>query len=140
MTGGTGNDRMDGGSGADILRGGAGNDRMLGGSGADRLSGDDGNDLLDGGSSRDVLTGGRGGDDFVFGNGDRVTDFNASEGDRIVFAERLGLTLDDVEVLQDATGTTIAYGNQTMRLDGVTDPFDLGNAIRFDYQPGFDFL
>lgn len=140
MTGGTGNDRMDGGSGADILRGGAGNDRMLGGSGADRLTGDDGGDLLDGGSGRDVLTGGRGGDDFVFGNGDRVTDFNASEGDQIVFAEQLGLTLEDILVLQDSTGTTIAYGSQTMRLDGVTEPFDLGNAIKFDYQPGFDFL
>ena len=140
MSGGAGNDRMDGGTGNDNLRGGDGDDRLLGGSGADRLSGDAGNDLLDGGSGSDILTGGFGGDAFVFGNGDRVTDFNASQGDQIVFDERLGLALEDIRVIQDATGTTIAFGTQTMRLDGVTEPFDLGNAIKFDHQPGFDFL
>ena len=140
MSGGNGNDRMDGGTGNDNLRGGDGDDRLLGGSGADRLTGDAGNDLLDGGSGSDILTGGFGGDAFVFGNGDRVTDFNASQGDQIVFDERLGLALEDIRVIQDATGTTIAFGTQTMRLDGVTEPFDLGNAIKFDYQPGFDFL
>lgn len=140
LSGGNGNDRMDGGSGNDSMSGGAGNDRMLGGSGADRLKGGAGNDLLDGGSGRDILTGGLGGDSFVFGNGDRVTDFKASEGDQIVFDERLGLGLEDIRVIRDATGTTIAYGAQTMRLDGVTERFDLGNAIKFDYQNDFDFL
>lgn len=140
MNGGRGNDRMDGGLGADIMRGGEGNDRSLGGAGADRLFGDAGDDLLDGGAGRDILAGGVGGDSFIFGNGDRVTDFNASEGDQILFAARLGLGIEDVRVTYDATGATVGYGTQTMRLDGVTQPFDLGNAIKFDYQPSFDFL
>ena len=140
MNGGDGNDRMDGGLGNDVMRGGLGNDRMLGRAGNDRMFGDAGGDLLDGGAGRDVLTGGAGGDAFVFGNGDRVTDFNASAGDQIFFAEMLGLTLDDVRVTYDAAGATVAFGAQTMRLDGVTQPFDLGNAIKFDYQPTFDFL
>jgi Ca2+-binding RTX toxin-like protein len=47
IDGGTGNDRLTGGRGADDIRGGAGDDRLTGGFGADILSGQDGNDTLD---------------------------------------------------------------------------------------------
>src|SRR5258705_2628520 len=57
LFGGTGNDVLTGGSGADLLFGGAGNDTLLG---------KGGNDLLFGGAGNDVLTGGAG-DDQVFG-------------------------------------------------------------------------
>jgi Ca2+-binding RTX toxin-like protein len=140
VNGGNGDDVLDGGLGNDQLSGGAGNDRILGGGGADRGWGGEGDDLFDGGAGRDVFTGGFGGDSFVFGAGDRVTDFNAGQGDQIVFAEALGLDLADIRVTRDATGTTIAFGTQTMRLDGVTQPFDLGNHIKFDYVPSMDFL
>lgn len=140
VSGGDGNDRVDGGLANDRLNGDAGDDRLLGNAGADQLFGGQGNDLLDGGAGRDVLNGGAGGDTFVFGNGDRVTDFSAAQGDEIVFAATLGLDLADIAVVYGVTGATISYGTQTMRLDGVTQPFDLGNHVKFDYQPSFDFL
>lgn len=140
VQGGDGNDRIDAGAGNDIARGGDGDDRLLGGAGADRLFGDAGNDLLDGGGARDRLTGGAGGDTFVFGNGDTVLDFNASEGDQIAFNAALGLDLADITVTVGTTATTVAWGAQTMTLTGVTQPFDLGNAFDFGYAPSFDFL
>jgi len=141
VSGGAGNDRIDAGQGNDSLRGGDGDDRMLGGAGADRLFGDAGNDLLDGGAGRDLLTGGAGGDLFVFGNLDRVLDFNAAEGDQIAFNGALGLDLADITVTVGATDTTITWGKQTMTLAGVNQPFDLGNAFDFGYDPtSFDFL
>lgn len=139
-SGGNGNERMDGGAGHDRLNGDAGNDLLLGSGGADRLVGGAGNDLHDGGAGRDVMTGGMGGDTFVFGNADRVTDFSAAQGDQIVFAAALGLDLADIAVSFDATGASLTYGAQTMRLDGVTAPFDLGNHISFGYQQAFEFL
>jgi Ca2+-binding RTX toxin-like protein len=139
VTGGLGNDRIDGGTGADRLSGAMGNDLLLGGAGADRLDGGDGNDQLNGGVGRDQLTGGMGGDTFVFGNGDRATDFNAGQGDQLVFDASLGLDLSMISVVFDATGATVSAGARSMRLDGAT-PFDLGNHIAFDHVQGFDFL
>ena len=81
-----------------------------------------------------------GGDEFVFGNGDTVADFDALEGDQIMFHAALGLDLSDITVSIGATGTTITFGAQTMTLAGVTEAFDLGNAIKFDYQPSFEFV
>jgi len=86
----------------------------------------------------DDLTGGAGGDMFVFGNLDRVLDFNASEGDQIAFNGALAY-LADITVTVGATGTTVS-GNQTMTLEGVTQPFDLGNAFDFGAIANFDFL
>lgn len=140
VQGGQGNDRVDAGAGSDLVRGGDGNDLMLGGGGSDRLFGDMGNDLLDGGAGRDRLTGGAGGDTFVFGNGDTVTDFNASQGDQIAFNAALGLDLADISVTIGSTSTTISYAGQTMVLQGVTQPFDLGNAFDFGHVPSFDFI
>jgi Ca2+-binding RTX toxin-like protein len=73
VNGNIGADTCDGGSGDDTVRGGQGDDVLLGGAGNDWLTGDLGND---------TLTGGPGADTFHAGAGvDRVTDFNASEGD-----------------------------------------------------------
>jgi Ca2+-binding RTX toxin-like protein len=72
-----GSDTIDGGAGDDVVRGGQQDDLVLGGAGNDWVSGDRGTD---------TLTGGAGADNFhVFdGSGaDRVTDFNAAEGDRV---------------------------------------------------------
>lgn len=140
VLGGQGNDRINGGAGVDQIQGGAGDDRMLGEAGADRMFGGDGNDLFDGGLDRDLMTGGLGGDTFVFGKGDRVTDFSALQGDQLVFDAALALDLASITVTYDATGATVRLGNEAMRLQGVTEPFDLGNHIKFDYQPSFEFL
>jgi Ca2+-binding RTX toxin-like protein len=89
-----GNDRLDGGDGIDVLNGGDGVDVLLGGAG---------HDFLAGGLGADTHTGGTGADTFQFlasdlvtyshpylygrtyqsVETDRVTDFNAAEGDRI---------------------------------------------------------
>jgi Ca2+-binding RTX toxin-like protein len=142
MRGGDGNDLMDGGIGADRMFGDAGNDKIWGGNGADRLEGGAGDDELNGGTGNDVLVGGLGGDSFVFGAGDRVADFSADQGDQIVFSAALGLTEADLILTVTAAGTTVgAVGVAgTMLLSGVTQPFDIGNHVKFDYVPTFDFL
>jgi Ca2+-binding RTX toxin-like protein len=140
VLGGTGNDRIDAGAGNDRVVGGDGNDLILGGAGADRLTGEAGNDVFDGGTGRDTMSGGLGGDTFVFGTGDRVTDFNALEGDQIAFDAGLGLDLADITITIGTTGTTIGHAGGSLFLAGVTQPFDTGNAFDFGYQPGFEFV
>jgi len=76
LNGNRGADVLTAGSGGDVLRGGQGDDVITGGAGADWLSGDLGND---------TLTGGGGGDVFHAGGGvDRLTDFVAAQGDRVL--------------------------------------------------------
>ncbi|MBU1375869.1 MAG: right-handed parallel beta-helix repeat-containing protein [Alphaproteobacteria bacterium] len=72
-----GNDTCSGGDGADTLRGGQDDDLVLGGAGADYLSGDKGSDTMTGGDGADIF--------HTFGDAgiDRVTDFNAAQGDRV---------------------------------------------------------
>jgi len=48
LNGGTGNDTLTGGGGADEIRGGSGNDRLTGGFGRDTLLGEEGDDVLNG--------------------------------------------------------------------------------------------
>lgn len=65
---------------------------------ANRLSGRGGADTLDGGRGNDTLSGGADGDRFVFAvnyGQDRITDFNALQGD--VIALRLGTAFDTYE-------------------------------------------
>ena len=81
LQGGKNDDRLISWNGDDTLVGGQGDDTLIGGSGAD---------LLTGGAGADVLTGGSGADTYVFtaqdwAQGDVITDFNASEGDKIQF-------------------------------------------------------
>ena len=100
--GGTGNDTLNGGNGNDSLYGGAGNDTLNGDAGNDLLVGNEGNDILNGGAGDDILiggkgsdtlTGGSGADTFLWRAGDTgsatITDFKASEGDRIDLSDLL---------------------------------------------------
>ncbi len=63
-----------GGDGNDTLYGEGGNDNLQGGNGADSLDGGSGNDTLFGGENNDVLIGGTGVDDLVGGGGDDILD------------------------------------------------------------------
>lgn len=69
------------------MQGGNGDDRLVGGHGDDVLVGGRGNDVLIGGPGNDDLVGGPGADRYVVGQGkDVITNFNAAEGDRLVFS------------------------------------------------------
>ncbi len=140
VRGGDGNDVIDGGSAADRLFGDDGDDRLLGGAGVDRLDGGAGNDLLDGGVGNDVLTGGLGGDSFVFGAGDRVTDFNGLAGDMVVFDASLGIDETALTISTTAAGTVISYAGGSMTLTGYFGPIEPGNQLQFDCVPSMDFL
>lgn len=82
---------------------GTGKSEVLNGSsGADIIDGGGGNDVIYGGAGTDYLTGGRGADTFIFDSHsqyDVITDFNAAEGDRIVFGT-------------DASATQAIYSGQ----------------------------
>ncbi|MEA5496634.1 peptidylprolyl isomerase [Limnoraphis robusta Tam1] len=94
INGGDGNDILNGNRGEDVISGGNGDDFIRGGQGNDVLNGDAGNDYLIGDLGSDTMTGGAGADTFMlrldesvgvrdFNAVDRITDFNAGEGDRI---------------------------------------------------------
>jgi hypothetical protein len=92
LAGRDGRDRLGGGGGNDRLLGEGGDDTLTGQEGDDVLMGGDGADSLDGGTGLDRLTGGLGADQFRFGAAplslaaDRIYDFSAIEGDRIVIS------------------------------------------------------
>lgn len=73
-----GEDTLDGGVGNDVIRGGQDNDVIAGGAGDDWLSGDRGSDTLTGGAGADTFHG------FSEAGLDRIVDFNAAEGDRVL--------------------------------------------------------
>jgi Ca2+-binding RTX toxin-like protein len=75
LFGGTGNDTLTGGSGADQLFGQAGNDTLLGRGGVDFLFGGEDNDTLTGGDADDQVFGEAGDDRMVWNPGDD-TDLN----------------------------------------------------------------
>ena len=70
LTGGEGNDNIDGEGGNDALLGGAGGDYINGGAGNDRIWGQDGNDGLAGGAGDDLAYGQAGADTLAGGAGD----------------------------------------------------------------------
>ncbi len=124
LTTGSGNDALSGGAGDDSLAGGAGNDALSGGAGADTLLGQEGDDSLLGGAGADLLTGGAGADRFVLQDAgsaaldstllamDRITDFNAASGDRLVLrGQRVGGAIQPI-----ATGSFAPPGGPLLPL------------------------
>ncbi|MEL7034123.1 MAG: peptidylprolyl isomerase [Cyanobacteria bacterium J06592_8] len=103
LTGDEGNDIINGNRGLDVISGGAGDDFLRGGEDNDIVNGDDGNDYLIGDLGSDTLTGGVGADTFMLrvdesigvndiNAVDRITDFNAGEGDRIAIIGDLSIS------------------------------------------------
>jgi peptidyl-prolyl cis-trans isomerase B (cyclophilin B) len=90
LSGGRGDDRLQGKGGNDWLTGGFGLDHLQGGQGNDWLVGEAGDDVLIGNLGQDWLSGGEGADRFVLGRSgsalhlaDVITDFSAAQGDKI---------------------------------------------------------
>jgi Ca2+-binding RTX toxin-like protein len=105
IIGGSGNDRIKGGSGADRLIGGAGDDRIKGGSGADILSGGSGNDRLQGGDDDDLLRGGAG-DDLLIGDAGADTMRGGAGNDRMVWNPG-----DGSDIMRGGAGIDTAIAN-----------------------------
>jgi serralysin len=110
---------------SDFLLGTSGDDSLAGRSGNDVLSGGAGNDILTGGAGFDRLIGGAGADRFVFTSladrGDRINDFNVSQGDKI-----------DVSALLDAHG----YKGVDPIADGTLKFVDTSQGERLDVHIG----
>ncbi len=82
-----GDDTMNGLGGNDTLQGGYGDDYMLGGGGNDHLLGQVGADYINGGNGNDTITGGTAGDTFVFSGSfgiDTITDFGFADVARVL--------------------------------------------------------
>lgn len=100
LYGNLGNDTLTGGSGDEIIRGGQGDDSLSGGAGNDWISGDRGNDTMSGGPGADTFH------TFLGAGTDVVTDFNASEGDRVQVDAGTNYTLS-----QQGADVVIDMGN-----------------------------
>lgn len=99
---GGGNDYVSGGSGNDYMDGQDGDDRMFGGSGRDTLYGLNGDDRLSGGDDQDYLEGGKGEDMLYGGSGNDV--LSGGRGDDKIF----GGAGDDVSY--GGLGSDVAIG------------------------------
>jgi Ca2+-binding RTX toxin-like protein len=95
-----GNDTLDGGAGNDQVRGGQGDDSISGGAGDDYISGDRGNDTETGGPGADIFH------SFSGAGIDRVLDFNAAEGDRVMLDPGTSYTVSQV-----GADTVVDMGN-----------------------------
>lgn len=116
LFGGSGNDVLMGGSGADMLFGQAGNDTLLGKGGNDLLFGGEGNDTLTGGDGDDQVFGEAGNDRLIWNPGD---DTDLNEG---------GAGIDTIEVNggNGAEVFTATANGSRVRFDRVSPaPFSL---------------
>ena len=99
-----------------------------GGSGNDKISGGGGNDTLIGGSGDDILTGDGGADTFVISGRDTVTDFTATDGDKLDF----GGSSSTLSLNYKVEGGDLVINSAT--LDNITDVTGL-NAANFVFNP-----
>ena len=113
-----------GGIGNDILNGLAGNDILIGGAG---------NDILNGGTGTDTLTGGLGNDIFLFvygqANGDAITDFGGlgtAAGDVIELrGYGAGTTLSNIIANTYVIHDGITGRDEVINIQGRLDPSDI---------------
>ena len=105
MTGDAGDDRLEGGAGADTLTGGAGDDRLEGGAGADALTGGTGADTFVFGQESVVDTGSATETRTLPVETDNVWDFTQSQGDRL---DLRGLTEHSLFTGGTTAGTTLS--------------------------------
>jgi parallel beta-helix repeat protein len=140
LSGYTGNDTVYGGEGRDNIHGGdqddtvygdagnddvygdKGNDFVYGGDGDDKVRGNDGNDVLFGGAGIDQVYGDAGIDQFVFDATallgiDRVRDFNASIGEKLILSNLL-VDFDPLtDAITDFVMITQVSSNSFMHVD-----------------------
>ena len=109
-------DSISGGGGNDNIQGCAGDDNLNGNNGNDVIDGGEGNDKVFGNNGDDTLTGGPGADEFQCGNGnDTITDYEVG----------IDLPIVDPDNCENVTTiisppTIDAHGDDTDCTDGVT--------------------
>ena len=104
LTGGSGDDLVQGTAGNDSLNGGNGDDVIVGGAGNDVIRAGDGYDAIQGGAGDDDLQGGGGTDTYIYfiGDGnDVITDSKVTAIDKILFGP--GITPDSVRLIRSAS-------------------------------------
>ena len=133
--GGTGNDIILGGTGADTLYGGSGNDTIAGNNGAETIFGGSGNDTIDGGNGPDTIIGGWDGDNLTGGQANDIFKYlsvrdsragafdtiNFESGDKIdltAFAPAIGQTAF-TGGLTPLIGTSVAANTIAWFLNGT---------------------
>jgi len=134
--------------GNDSLTGSAGSDTLLGGDGSDTLAGAAGADILIGGYGNDNLTGGTGADQFRFAGGnvtnptglgtsqlgvDLITDFNSTEGDKIVLSKATFAALTSAAGANALATSEIGSINTTAAFELLTTN---GAAIVYNQSTG----
>jgi Ca2+-binding RTX toxin-like protein len=96
---------------------------LLGDAGVNEIWGDYGDDHIWGRGGNDVLAGGNGLDIFHFNTGwgaDRILDFKIGGAEKLSFDGIAGLTaFAQLTVTSDASGTTVAFGGNSVLLQGV---------------------
>lgn len=100
----SGDVRLDGGKGHDILRGGSGDDTLIGGGGEDKLFGGGGDDELLAGSGDDLLDGGAGNNRMLGGSGRDLFVVFGTEDDDLISVR--AASVSGFQVVR-ATGTTV---------------------------------
>jgi Ca2+-binding RTX toxin-like protein len=129
---GDGGNTVSTGQGNDTVTTGTGADRLSGGAGQDRLSAGGGDDEIHGGEGQDILTGGSGADRFVFtakgDAGDRITDFDPSQGDQLILSDMLA-TLGTTSQGAIATGSLF--------MDQGADGFELWFSVEAEAEARF---
>ncbi len=137
LSGGSGDDTLLGGWDNDTVGGGLGNDWLLGGQGADELSGDEGDDTLQGGAGGDLLMGGLGrnvldggaGNDTLFGAiGSRNT-YIAGSGNDLLFIDT---NEDNTFVMGRHNGTDTSQSANGAFIRGGAQTVRLVDRIRPD--------
>jgi len=135
ITGGAGDDILNGGAEDDTIDGQAGNDELHGGAGLDSLFGGAGNDYLDGGTGADIMAGGVG--DYVVDNAlDSVVEAAGEGSDRVFSSVDYTLT-GNVENLTLISGSAAVIGIGNAERNEIFG--NESNNIIFGGD-GFDFL
>lgn len=110
LYGGSGNETLTAGGGADLVSGAGGNDRLTGGGG---------NDVLMDGAGVDTLTGGAGGDIFVLSadrQADTIADFDPAQ-DRLDLSGWANLrSTSQLTITATADGAEIRFGSEVLIL------------------------
>jgi Ca2+-binding RTX toxin-like protein len=150
------NPPLSGGEGNDQLQGSCYGERIAGGTGADRLYGNAGNDILDGGPGSDLLAGGKGDDILIYSDdrqwtGRYLIAYNAGSPGHWGSHSRKRLQGklnshdyfdggDGIDTLQGTSGSDTLFLDDDFSPSPMSQGPRLAGIERFDMGPGDDIV